>query len=206
MNAQITKILPVDEAKQDPSFFAFRTRLLTSIRQRDTTFLYGALAKDILNSFGGNGGIAEFKAQWRPEDPDSKLWQTLSEVLALGGQFEKSFEGERMFVAPYVFSARPSVAFDSYKHGVIIGRDVRVRRQPDLSSPTIAKLSFDVVRADWTVQAGQGAAKRLWIAVQLVDGARGFVAAKYIRSPIDYRAAFVLRDGRWLLKFLIAGD
>jgi hypothetical protein len=69
---QITKILPVDEAAREPDFFAFRARLLVAVGERDTSYLYGILADDVHNSFGGDGGLAEFKATWHPEQPGTR--------------------------------------------------------------------------------------------------------------------------------------
>ena len=72
-------------------------------------------------------------------------------------------------------------------------------------SPILARLSFDVVRVtDSTATPGPG--RHAWIPVQLADGRAGWVSAEFIRSPVDYRAIFARRDGRWLLEALIAGD
>jgi hypothetical protein len=42
--------------------------------------------------------------------------------------------------------------------------------------------------------------------VRLGDGRTGFVAAGYVRSPVDYRAIFRRRGGQWQLLTFIAGD
>jgi len=34
----------------------------------------------------------------------------------------------------------------------------------------------------------------------------GFVASRYVRSPVDHRAIFSFRDGRWWLMAYVAGD
>jgi hypothetical protein len=208
--AQIAKILPVDEAAREPDFFAFRARLLVAVQERDTNHLYGILAEDIHNSFGGDGGVSEFKATWQPEQPGTRLWRTLTEILALGGQFQKPSEGygEKMFVAPYVYSVRPAVAFDPWAHGVVIGRGVRVRERPTAASETLAYLAFDVVRVpDWQPRPdADGVPARTWIPVELADGRAGFVAAEYLRRATAHRAVFVLRDGTWLLKALVSGE
>jgi hypothetical protein len=207
---QVAKIYPVDEAARDPEFFAFRARLLIALQQRDVEFLYGILAPNILNSFGGDGGVDEFRMKWRPEESTSKVWTTLTEILAMGGQFRPSSEwsGSRTFVAPYTFSVTPAAGSDGFEYGVVIGRDVRVRQQPDRASPILATLTFDVVRVtDWTPkpEANESGA-RSWAAVQLTDGRSGYVASEFIRSRIGYRAIFVLSDGRWLLRAFVAGD
>ena len=210
--AQVGKMYPADEAARDPEFFAFRARLLIALQQKDVDFLYSIVAADILNSFGGDGGLDEFKTTWRPEEPTSRLWATLTEILALGGQFQQpdpaAGYGSKMFAAPYVFAVTPGGGFDPFEHGVVIGSGVRVRQQPSPTSSVLASLTFDVVRVtDWRPRPDtHDSGARSWTAVQLADGRSGYVASEFIRSRIGYRAIFALREGRWLLRALVAGD
>ena len=112
--AQVAKLYPVDEAARDPEFFAFRTRLIVAVQKHDTAFLYSVLSEHIRISFGSGGGAAAFKERWHPEDPESRLWDTLAEVLAFGGQFDES----KTFCAPYWFAARLSAGDDPFVYGV----------------------------------------------------------------------------------------
>src|SRR5688500_6749978 len=79
---------PVDEAANQPDFFTFRARLQAAIARRDAEAVLAILHKDIRNSFGGDGGIEEFKKKWRLAEADSVLWKELGTVLALGGSFD----------------------------------------------------------------------------------------------------------------------
>jgi hypothetical protein len=45
-----------------------------------------------------------------------------------------------------------------------------------------------------------------WRRVQLANGRTGFIASQYVRSPVDHRALFEFRDGRWWLMAYVAGD
>jgi hypothetical protein len=101
--SQVGKLHPVDEAARDASLFILRARLLEAVQQRDTAFILSCLSPDIFNSFGGNAGVAGFKEEWKPDQPNSKLWPTLATVLALGG----SFQNEKTFAAPYTYSRFP---------------------------------------------------------------------------------------------------
>jgi hypothetical protein len=194
-HAQVAKLLPVDQAPRDPSLVRFRQQLLEAIRTRDTTFVYAMLAPDVTNSFGGDGGVREFRETWDAGHPASKLWPTLDEIVRLGG----AFTGDTMFAAPYVYSSFPGT-YDGFEYGAIVGSNVRVRGRPFLGAPTIAALSHDVVRMA-NERGSQG-----FEAILLSDGRRGYVATRFIRRPIDYRAVFVKRGGRWYLKALVAGD
>lgn len=197
-SAQVATLFPVDEAAQQPDFFSFRARLLQAVEARDTAFLYSALAPNILNSFGGDGGVAEFREMWSPGDEGSRIWGVLTEILSLGGAFVE----DSLFIAPYTSSSFPG-EFDSFDHIAVIGSNVRVRARPDVRSRVLTTLSFDIVEM---FHGDAGLPARGWVRVQLADGRRGYVAADYTRSPVARRAGFVRRDGRWLLRFLVAGD
>ena len=198
--AQVAKLYPVDEAAKNPSFFAFRSQLLKAIQQKDIAALYRAVSPAIKNDFGGNDGIAAFKKVWKPEQPNSRIWSELGTVLALGG----TFDGDT-FMAPYPYSSFPD-KFDAFEHGVVIAEGVRARQKPDLGAPVMTTLSFDIVKVfEWTPLEKQGT-REGWIGVTLADGKSGYVAAEYIRSPIDYRAVFNKENGRWLMTALVAGD
>ena len=41
---------------------------------------------------------------------------------------------------------------------------------------------------------------------QAADGKEGFMASRYIKSPIGYRAGFEKVNGRWRIFFFLAGD
>jgi hypothetical protein len=74
---------------------------------------------DIKNSFGGNGGVEEFKQMWNLEQEDSRVREELAKVLGLGGTFDRS----GAFTAPYTFSRWPA-GTDPYGFVAIIGKDV----------------------------------------------------------------------------------
>jgi hypothetical protein len=148
-------------------------------------------------SFGGDDGIEAFRKMWQATDKSSELWVELAAVLALGG----TFQGTQTFVAPYTFSRWPE-KYDSFEHVVMIAADVRLRQAPRADAAVVATKSFAVLplaRVDRPVDEA-------WKAVR-VDAKRiGYVSSRLVRSPIDYRAIFTLRDGRWLLSMFLAGD
>ncbi|HET9532073.1 MAG TPA: SH3 domain-containing protein [Blastocatellia bacterium] len=199
--AQVAKLYPVDEADRDPSFFTFRARLLEAIQKRDTAFIISILSPNVKNGFGGNDGIEEFKKLWRPDHSDSEFWNTMMKVLALGG----TFDGAGRFMAPYTYSKFPD-EIDGFTHGAVLGENVRVRKEPALDGSVAGTLSYDIVKVvEWGAKQAV-ANNQNWVLVSLRDGAKGYVAKTYIRSPIDYRAGFEKRDGRWMLTFFVSGD
>ena len=199
-HGQTAKLQPVDEAVKDPSFFAFRARLLKALAKKDTTYLISILDPQIRTDFGGGGGVADFKKAWHLERPNSEIWSELTSVLALGGSFDNG-----AFAAPYVYSKFPD-ELDSYEYQAVIDEGVRVRREPNTSSAVIRTLSFDVVKVIPEPATETTTAKRQWLNVELSDGQKGFIAKEYVRSPIGYRAIFEKRNGKWVLTALVAGD
>ncbi|MEY4485105.1 MAG: hypothetical protein RL693_2557 [Verrucomicrobiota bacterium] len=187
---------PVDQAISQPDFFTFRARLQAALVRRDVEAVLAVVHKDIKNSFGGNDGIDEFKKTWSLDKPDSKLWETLATVLALGG----SFEAEGAFTAPYVFTNWPE-AFDAFDYMAVTGSGVRVRAEPNTSAPTLATLSFSMVEC-----LPDNDPDKPWVSIRLPGGKTGYIDRRYVRSSIDYRASFSKIDGRWQLTFFLAGD
>lgn len=188
---------PVDDGPQDHDFLTFRAGLRQTVERRDTSSLLEVVHPGIRNSFGDDDGIDAFRRRWRPDEPDSELWQELGSVLALGG----TFDTPDVFVAPYVFSRWPR-EFDAFAHVVLVGADVRLRTAPDSQARVSAVLSYAILR----LGGDRGYPQRPWTSVQLPDGRSGFVSSDLVRSPIDYRAYFVRSAGRWKLTVLIAGD
>jgi hypothetical protein len=189
------KATPVDEGPRDPEFAAFRDSLLRIVGRRDTTALLAVLAPEIKSSFGGDEGISAFREHWRMSEADTELWTILEDVVRHGGRFASP----DAFYAPYTFQALPD-SLDAFEHLIVRDSGVVVRERPDSTSAALATLSFDIVRA------GPYSGETAWRAIALGEGRVGYVAGNLIRSPIDYRAGFERRKGRWLLVVLVAGD
>jgi len=200
------QVLPVDEGKTDASFKAFREKLIVAVRKHDVKYVLGILDPDIKNSFGGDGGIKEFKETWKINSPKSELWDELLIVLTNGGSFFKE-EGNNPYCAPYSFNNFPD-NLDAFEYQMIFGSNVNLRAQPNLKAKTVALLSYNVVKTDYenSVADKNKEGAYLWLKVETLGGKKGFVNAIYVRSPIDYRACFEKKNGRWKMTTFIAGD
>lgn len=194
--ATAEELLPVDEAAQRPSFFAFRADLLEAIARHDVEAVLSMVSPDVKNSFGDNDGIDAFREAWELERGDSAFWQEMAGVLALGGMFDDAGN----FVAPYVYSAWPE-DIDAFSHVAVIGNRVNLREAPQADAKAIAIANFEILEH---VPSKQESAA--WIRVRRDDGMVGFVARTHVRSPVGYRAMFRETDGRWQLAFFVAGD
>lgn len=154
------------------------------------------LHRDVKLSFGGDAGVAGFNRLWKPTARDSRLWETLATVLALGG----TFSADGSFTAPYVFTTWPQDV-DAFSYRAVIGSGVRVRASPDATATVISALDFSIVE---TIEP-QPADER-WVRVKTASGSPGFVDARYLRGPVDHRANFAKVDGRWQMTMFLAGD
>lgn len=202
------KVYPVDEAPLDTSFFIFRGKLLDIVRQRDIIQLIPFIATDIKADFGGNDGIEGFVQIWglknQRKAADSEVWPTLQRVLTRGGVFS---ENRTFFTAPYTFATFPD-EYDAFTHAVIAGGGVRMRVSPSLSSRVEKVMSHEIVEVvdrNGPEQTIGGETHR-WVQIRTLDGKDGHTWGKFVVSPIDFRAGFAKRQGKWKLVFLVAGD
>ncbi len=197
----------VDEAKKDPSFFAFREKLIAAAKKKDSKYLLSIVATDIKNGFGGEDGINEFKSRWDFGGPDNgDFWVEFLPVIMNGGSFTKDGKNT-IFFAPYVFQAFPE-DLDVFKHRVVIGKNVNLRKDGSANAPVVAALSYNIVKVDEENSIeGRGKDGVMdWYAVETLGGKKGFVKAEYVRSPVDFRAGFEKIKGEWKMTIFIAGD
>lgn len=205
------KLYPVDEGGQDEGFREFRAKLLDALKRRDADFILAILDPHVLNSLGGNGGIEEFKEQWRPEEKDSDLWPTLTAVLEMGGSFEAA-GGGKVFCAPYVSSRWRSVISqlpndaEPLEYQAIIRENVAVRSAPRPAAAVVAALSYDVVRVDDAEAANDSNAAGGWVKVTTAGNQKGYIQSKDVRGPGDYRACFRRKGTDWIMTVFAAGD
>ena len=201
-SAQGGKLLPTDEGIKNPEFFAFRARLQAALARRDAAAVLAVVDPRIKNTFGGDDGIEAFKRIWNLSGGESRLWEELGLVLALGGKFQ----GGNSFVAPYIYTHWPE-PFDAFQHVAVLGSDVRVRAAPDTGSPVLATLTFDIVKLSESGRAKLTPEQaREWTAVELRGGRTGYIASRFVRSHVAHRAFFTRKDGGWKLDFFVAGD
>jgi hypothetical protein len=203
--SQERQILPVDEAKKDASFFAFREKLVAAVKKKDSKFVLGVVDPKIKNGFAGNDGLAEFKKQWKPDDPNSGLWKELLTVLANGGTFDK--RRRNSFYAPYLYTGFPE-DIDAFDYQAIFGRNVNLRAKPEASAPLVATLSYNIVKVDYnnSVKSSDNDEEYSWLKIETLGGKTGFVKAEFVRSSIGYRAGFEKKNGKWMMVFFLAGD
>lgn len=192
--SQVCQPFPfVDEAAKRPDFLAFRRTLIAAIDRHDIEAIVAVAAPDICLDFGGSVGPETLR---RFLNEDANLWQELRTVLTLGGTWHGSDE----FFAPYVYSAMPDGRGEN-EDVAIIGAGVRVREAPRPDAAVVTTLSYCVVEL-----APRQAPNEHWTSIVLGEGRSGYVSSRLVRSPVDYRAGFAFKNGRWWMTFFVAGD
>ena len=195
------RLLPRDEA--DAAFRSFRSRVLERLSARDTSFLYGMLAPDIKNSFGGDDSIAGFKRIWRMAENRTDVWEVLSRVLQLGGKMP----ADSLFIAPYVYAFWPD-SIDAFEHVAVVTPNALLREAASASSRAIGTLSHSILKLEEWQNLGELGVPTdsTWARVRLRSGRTGWVQGEAVYSPVDWRAFFIKRNGRWMLQLFVAGD
>ena len=196
--AYSAELRPVDEAAKNPSFREFRSQLLRAVEQKDRGHLFGVLAPDIRNSFGGNDGKDAFAEQWKLDSTDSEVWKELKWILTHGGSF---FE-DGSFCAPYVYSRWPD-NYDAFEYAAVVSDRLPVRKSRSAASAVVGRLRYTIVKVldeQWS-RAKPGEL----IKVQ-ANSIVGFVPAGTLRSSPDWRACFAKQEKGWLMTMLVAGD
>ena len=187
------RLPPVDECAGNRSFVEFRNQLRRTIDRRDAKALLAVVADDVHASLGGHIGKKDFVELWGLKRPrGSKIWAELGEALRLGCTMRNGAA-----TAP---SMEDQIGDrDAFETRVALPGAVLRRRAAD-GSAVIARLNWDVLTIRGIWDGGP------WVPVRLDDGRSGYVRDALARSPIDYRAWFHKRDGRWIMAGFLAGD
>jgi hypothetical protein len=201
-------VKPVDQADSNPSFAAFRTNLIAAVKRKDAKYVLSIVDPKIRINFGDGGGIIQFKKEWKNLSPTSAFWGEFLPVVSNGGMFSKeAYEKDGMFWAPYTFDAFPP-ELDATEYSAIFGKDVNLRSAARTDAPIVTTLSYNIVKIDRdsSIPVPREEGSYLWYKVETLGGLKGFVKAEYVRSPIDYRACFEKKRGKWVMTAFVAGD
>lgn len=191
------KLTPFDNTQAAPGFSAFKQRLVTALQKRDVKYINSILSPNVDFSFGGQAGAAQFRKEFKPEDPRSPFWSELQKIVGLGGSYDAK-RGTVWF--PSLFDRWPE-RYDGLEYAVVVEKSVPLRSAADASADVVETLSYDIVKL---LRDPRDNAK--WMKVQAPDKKTGWVQTSQIHSPGWRRAAFKRISGKWMLTTYIAGD
>ena len=204
--AQMASLPPVDDAGRDSSLLRFRADLLRALQRGDTAFIVSIVAPNVGNGFGGDAGLKDFRYFWFGGGERNRKMEQLREALQLGGVL---VDDSTYAVPYYAFARRFPSGLDAHGHALVLGEGVRVRQSPGSQRPVVAVLTYGVVSLPkgWTGHPDQdGSSGVVWLQVGLGDGKLGYVAERYLRSPLGLRVTFKKRNGHWVLTSWAEGD
>lgn len=195
-------------------------RLADIVRQRDAEALRALLAPDVLVSFGGDGGPADFMQHWALDDAprQSPVWGVLAALLRHNPAVER--DGVVRIVFPYYFSGWPH---DGFGYRFAYGSGIALRAGPHDRAPVLRRIGFEAViepgAADgWDEFAemlvsddeaahAAGQPQGRWVAVITRHGEFGYVDRTLVPGITGYRLSLVRTEsGAWHIDMLVAGD
>lgn len=206
-------LMPADDTVKDKNLMKFITEFRQAIKDKNIVFLKKYTSENIIWSFGDeSGSMKNFLKSYGLDSvsyKESVFWQEMDRILSLGGIY---YNGEKTSIAfPYIFVNFPVEDYDSYTYAAVTGKNVNVRKNPDINSPVVDTISYEIVKVlnnpSYDVKKEIIASKTgVWVNVKTSSGNEGYVFSYYLHSPIGYRAVFEKEKGKWMLRLFISGD
>lgn len=208
---------PPPPAPRDAGVGAAVAALAGIVRRRDADGLRALLAPDVLVSFGGDGGPAEFVERWdlASAPRTSAVWEVLAALLRHNPAVERD-DGAVRIVFPYYFATWPH---DGYGHRFVHGSGVALRAGPHDRAPVLDRLGFEAVMDPGAAEGWEDVADMLaataeadevpgrWAPVITRTGLFGYVDRGLAPGIVGYRLSMTREDGGdWRIDMLVAGD
>lgn len=186
----------------DPSLVAFLERLDKAIEEKDQRFILSIVHPDCEVSYGGFRGVEDFKEYWfAPVSPGRDFFEELRRALDMGGIWT---EPSTAYAVPYTAMA-PGEDEHGVRLGVLIAPEVNVRACPGLKGRLLDTLGYELVGL-CNIKVPIAVDGLDWACVLLPEGGRGYVATKFLASPLGPRFLFRKVAGNWMLVSTIAGQ
>ncbi len=203
MAAAAGRKVPTPEPMRDLNLRELAERLDKIAAARDTEALVALAAPDIVLSFGGIGGHADFRALIA----ETWFWPGFERVLRGGGHLVTEWSDGRGAVFPAMFQIWPN-DLDPFDHlyGDVPG--AKMRAGPSGAAPAIADLHGRIVVNGPFPDDYERVSIDGWLNIcTRVEGC-GFARRQHVRSPIDWRAIFTQtgKGAPWVLETYVAGD
>ncbi|MEB3827605.1 SH3 domain-containing protein [Phormidium sp. CCY1219] len=208
-----------DEAEPGSEFYEFREQLRQAVEERNAGFVASVLPDEGLRI---GFSVPRSPEALQVEDPEARIWSLLEKAIATGCAIAENpppyntDPATAIWVCPNVTQALkrqmpPSDAESGLSWEVnsvvIVGENVNVRSQPNLSGAAIASLSNQVVKRDPARESESNLNPIAgWTPILLSDDRQGYVYNRYVYSPLDYRLFIGQVESNWQLLGMPGGD
>lgn len=221
--------LPViDQTSESAEFSEFLTQVRQAVRDRNADFIRSIITPYTL--FGADGDLIRAE-NFNLNSPTDPFWFYMERSLSDGCVIEANslqpvWQADQIWLCPVALSAFDAILEERLldqpnitpyeEHVVVIGQDVSVRTQPNISSPVIQTVSNAIVRFDR--QTYQSASLQTqgeifdfnnplgWVPVVLPDGQNGYISTQNAYRPIGTRVTFAEVGGNLKLQMLTIVD
>ncbi len=112
---------------------------------------------------------------------------------------KKHRTGEGIFFAPYTFTEFLD-DYDAFEYNIVKGENIKVYLKPDKNSYILGILSNEVIKIN---NETEEKTPEKWSLVTLYNGKKGYILSRYLKSPIDFRAGFIKKNGAWIVLILM---
>lgn len=185
------RLAPIDDTPRDRFLVGYVKQLKDAVAKRNVRRLRQLVDDDVVvQDKPERKGWKEFLAYWKPEDPQSRVWAALEEMLDVG--FVR--EHPQIYTSPYFVWRFPD-GLDPSQHGVVAWGAEALREKPDARSPAVKTMEFEVVRLL--------SSQDRWLEVETFDGQRGWVNRLAVKLPTVPRGQFNFIKGQWQLVMLV---
>lgn len=212
--AELPDIILPQPPQPSPSAAAFDARLRAIAAARDLPGFMALLTDDVLVSFGGNGGKAEFTEHWRLDTEPGRhvFWATLDRLLTNGGWNEaggKDDDGAndpQRLTWPWFFTAWPDDA--DAENAFIADENTALRAAPDAAAPVLARLPRAAVLHGRMDEGGEMSVwlDPGWLEVVAPGDALGYVRQEDVTPLLDTRMLAFETGAGWRIEAFVAGD
>ena len=113
------------------------------LQKKDIAAIVASLDKEVSSSFDGENGIKTFVENWGVMDDTTKFWDYFLRALETGGAYvndPNDETGRYTVVFPYVYNHEPGMDDDYYAIGIITGKNVNLREEPNTTSKVVSLL------------------------------------------------------------------
>ncbi|MBD2088348.1 hypothetical protein H6F67_00460 [Microcoleus sp. FACHB-1515] len=217
----------VDAVEPESSFFEFRERLRTAVRDRDADYIRSIAISPIKLGFGVSPNSVD---ELEIDNPNAPFWQYLEKAIGTGCSdenrlYNRPASAPESWICPHVFAAGESIDRAEFGDRVfawevfILGENIPVYSEAKTDSPIITTLSNErALLGEETVNQFYASANAAepqearWYSTEgqtsivLPNSEQGYVENRYLYDINGYRAVFSYQNGKWQMLAFVSGD